>query len=158
MFAGTPALSRIDAQVNQSWNLLGPGSGLPPTNFSVRWTGTLTPTVTGTHTLATRSDDGSQVWVDGVLVVDNAGEHDVRRRSGTIQLSAGQAYDVRIDYVQKTFRASIVLQWILPADDLIAAAGRGRPGTATSCWCACPTSSPRASTGRTSRCPGSRTN
>jgi beta-glucosidase len=121
-FSGTPALIRIDAQVDQSWNLLGPGNGLPTTNFSVRWTGTLTPTVSGTHTLATRSDDGSQVWVDGVLIVDNAGEHDVRRRSGTVDLRAGHAYDLRIDYVQKTFRASIVLQWIQPADDLIAAA------------------------------------
>ena len=88
-FAGAPALTRIDALIDESWVLLGPGDGLPTTNFSVRWTGTLTPTVTGTHTLATRSDDGSRVWIDGVLVVDNGGEHDVRRRSGTIHLDAG---------------------------------------------------------------------
>lgn len=121
-FTGTPALTRIDAEVNASWNLLGPGGGLPATDFSVRWTGTLTPTLTGKHTLASRSDDGSQVWIDGVLVVDNSGEHDVRRRSGTVDLVAGQAYDLRVDYVQNTFRASMILQWILPADALIAAA------------------------------------
>ena len=60
-FSGTPVVTRIDAQIDENWNVVGPGLGLPTTNFSVRWTGTFTPTVTGTHTLATRSDDGSQV-------------------------------------------------------------------------------------------------
>ena len=121
-FAGSPSLTRIDPTASGNWNVVGPGGGLPATNFSVRWSGTLTPTVTGTHTLATRSDDGSQVWVDGALVVDNAGEHDVRRRSGTIELEAGRAYDLRVEYVQYTFRASMVLQWIMPADALLAEA------------------------------------
>ncbi len=121
-FAGSPAYTTIDPGITKSWNTAGPGQGLPTENFSVRWTGTITPTVSGRHTFATRSDDGSTVWVGGTLVVDNSGEHDVRQRSGVIDLDAGRAYDLRVDYVQRTFRASVSLQWILPADALIAEA------------------------------------
>jgi beta-glucosidase len=121
-FAGTPALTRVDKTVSGNWNANGPGSGLPSENFSVRWTGTLTPTTTGQHTLATQSDDDSRVYIGGTLVVDNWGEHDVRQRSAPIDLVAGKAYDIRVEYVQRTFRASVVLQWILPADSLIAEA------------------------------------
>lgn len=118
--AGDPALTRTDPTVSQNWGENGPGHGLPARNFSVRWTGTLTPAASGRHTLATRSDDGSRVYLDGALVVDNSGEHGVRRRWTTVTLRAGRPYELRVEYVQRTFRARIILQWIPPAERLVA--------------------------------------
>lgn len=46
-------------------------------------------TTPGNYTFYTRSDDGSLLFVDGQLVVDNNGNHGVRERSGTISLSSG---------------------------------------------------------------------
>jgi hypothetical protein len=43
----------------------------------------------GVWTFYTRSDDGSQLFVDDLLVVDNDGLHPIQERSGTIELTAG---------------------------------------------------------------------
>ena len=63
--------------------------GAPPQSFSATWSGTLLTPRGGTYTLATESDDGSFVYVDGRLVVDNGDVHPRRRASGTIELARG---------------------------------------------------------------------
>ncbi|MBA3847659.1 MAG: hypothetical protein H0X45_13585, partial [Planctomycetes bacterium] len=44
-------------------------------NFAVRWRGVLRVPVAGTWTLATDSDDGSRLVLDGAQVIDNSGRH-----------------------------------------------------------------------------------
>ncbi|WP_217637572.1 alkaline phosphatase family protein [Cellulophaga baltica] len=46
----------------------------------------------GSYQFSTRSDDGSQLFIDGELVVDNDGDHGVREKSGTIELSKGKHF------------------------------------------------------------------
>ncbi|SIQ29700.1 alkaline phosphatase family protein [Maribacter ulvicola] len=41
------------------------------------------------YNFATRSDDGSQLFIDGDLVVDNDGDHGVRTKNGSIALEKG---------------------------------------------------------------------
>lgn len=43
----------------------------------------------GTYDFALRSDDGSQLFIDGKLVVDNDGDHGVRTKNGNVPLEAG---------------------------------------------------------------------
>lgn len=43
----------------------------------------------GNYQFAIRSDDGSKLFVDGVLVVDNDGDHSVRTKNGSIDLESG---------------------------------------------------------------------
>jgi azurin/glucose/arabinose dehydrogenase/lysophospholipase L1-like esterase len=43
----------------------------------------------GEYEFTTRSDDGSRLYVNGALVVDNDGEHGVRERRGKVELEAG---------------------------------------------------------------------
>lgn len=122
--SGTAVFTRVDGVVGRTWGTNGPGHGIPAEGFSVRWTGTLTARTTGTHTISTRSDDDSWVWVGGSLVVDNGGEHGLRVRSGQVHLLAGRRYTLRVDYVQRTFRASLSFRWLEPADSLVRAAAR----------------------------------
>jgi hypothetical protein len=42
--------------------------------YGVRWTGSVRIDVAGNYAFGTMSDDGSQVWLDGNLIVDNAEE------------------------------------------------------------------------------------
>ena len=44
---------------------------MPGTNYSVKWTGTLTPPTTGTYTFGLTSDDGSRLFINGKQVIDN---------------------------------------------------------------------------------------
>ncbi len=53
----------------------------------------------GIYTFFTRSDDGSNLYVGGVKVVDNDGSHGARTRSGNIALRKG-FHPVRIDYFE----------------------------------------------------------
>jgi 4-amino-4-deoxy-L-arabinose transferase-like glycosyltransferase len=64
-------------------------SSAPPDAFSATWTGSLVAPAAGTYELATESDDGSWVYVDGRLVVDNGGVHPRRRVTGSIELARG---------------------------------------------------------------------
>jgi hypothetical protein len=97
-WTGSPAHAGADmmpstAQMNRRW------SGAPPAAFSVLWTGYLTIGRAGPYRFATTSDDGSWLWVDEQLVVDNGGVHGPETREGQIQLAPG-SHRVRLQFVQ----------------------------------------------------------
>jgi beta-glucosidase len=109
--AGEPKLSRVDPGVDFHWELAAPAPGFPEENFSARWTGTLTPTKTGLYLLAVRSDDGARLYVDGKLVIDNWGDHPPTLKTAQIELVAGKAYDIRLDYYESIIGAQVELLW-----------------------------------------------
>ncbi|MFO1489361.1 MAG: autotransporter-associated beta strand repeat-containing protein [Kiritimatiellia bacterium] len=57
--------------------------------FEGRWIGTYTAPSDGSYTFFTSSDDGSMLWIDGQLVVNNNFAQGVTERSGVITLTAG---------------------------------------------------------------------
>ena len=74
----SPAIaSTIDSQPSTG-HLVDAWHGSPPEVFSATWTGSIVALREGMYTLATVSDDGSSVFVDGRLVVDNGGSHGAR--------------------------------------------------------------------------------
>ena len=83
----------------------------PPTgdgeNFSCQWLGYFKPTTTETYTFFTSSDDASYVWVGSNSIsgftttnstVNNGGLHGTQERSGTIALTAGTNYPLRVQF------------------------------------------------------------
>ena len=91
-----------------------PRSGIAADTFSVRWTGQVRAKVTGTHTFFTLSDDGVRLWVNGVLVIDNWTDHAPTENSGTIALTAGQRYDIRMELYENGGGAVSQLRWSAP--------------------------------------------
>jgi len=71
------------------------GAGFPPpfnsgvTNMESYCSGILNVTNAGTYTFNTSTDDGSMLWVDGTLVVNNNFSQGVTTRSGSITLGTG---------------------------------------------------------------------
>jgi hypothetical protein len=51
----------------------------------------------GTYGFFTNSDDGSKLYVDGKLVVDNDGDHGVLERSGSLNLTKGK-HLIRVEF------------------------------------------------------------
>jgi YVTN family beta-propeller protein len=112
--AGTAALTRSEA-VNFNWGTASPGAGVNADNFSVRWTGTLAPTTTGSYRFQTVSDDGVRVWVNNVQVVNNWTDHSATTNtSGNLSLVAGQRVSIRVEYYEKTGGAQMQLRWRVP--------------------------------------------
>ncbi|HWL89569.1 MAG TPA: glycoside hydrolase family 3 N-terminal domain-containing protein, partial [Polyangiaceae bacterium] len=89
--SGNPAVTTTDGVLDHNWQGNAPVSGIPSQNWSARWTGTLTVPTTGDYHLATNSDDGSRVFVNGALLIDNWGDHGPQTVYGTVHLVAGQS-------------------------------------------------------------------
>lgn len=68
-------------------------------NLQVRWSGRYYAGSAGAHRFELTSDDGSVLYVNGQLVVDNNFSQAPTTRDGTIQLSAGW-HDLTIGYYQ----------------------------------------------------------
>lgn len=66
--------------------------------FSVEWKGFLTPFVSGHWNFWTSSDDGSYVYIDDTMVVNNGGLHGTHERHGSIHLQAGRTYRFQTFY------------------------------------------------------------
>ena len=90
-------LDRVDAQVNFGATTGSfAGTGLLD-QFMVRWTGEIYIPDGGVTTFFVESDDGSRLFVDGVLVVNNDGLHGMSEASGSIQLTEGyHALETRV--------------------------------------------------------------
>jgi hypothetical protein len=58
-------------------------------NFYMRWRGQISIAVDGTYDFKTRSDDGSFVIIDGVIIVNNDGWHGMQDATGSVTLSPG---------------------------------------------------------------------
>jgi beta-glucosidase len=110
-FKGEPTLRRVDPNVNFDWDKVSPAEGFPREYFSVKWTGFLTPTESGTYDMSTKSDDGSKVIIDGQTVVDNWGYHGSISAKGYIKLEKGHRYPIEIDYFQGMGGAEVLFAW-----------------------------------------------
>src|SRR5439155_5705288 len=92
-----------------------PNSGIATNTFSIRWLGqVLTPNSSGSYTFTTTCDDGSRLWVNGTLVVDNWVDQGAIAKNGTITLAANTLYDIVMEFYQNGGAASAVLSWTPP--------------------------------------------
>jgi beta-glucosidase len=115
LLQGSPVFSRVEPRVEFEFgDGKSPDPRLKATDYSVRYTGQLVPTITGGYVLGTTSDDGSRLYIDGHLIADNWGKHGATSVMSTIHLEANRAYALRLDYNQYGGGASLQLGWRLP--------------------------------------------
>ncbi len=102
---------RTDATVNFDWGSGSPDPAIGTDTFSVRWTGQVQPIYNETYTFYTVSDDGVRLWVNGQLVINNWTDHAPTENSGTIALSAGQKYSIKMEFYENGGGATAKLSW-----------------------------------------------
>lgn len=108
-------VSRIDSQVNyvpttDAW----PGLDARFSDtFVSRHTGFIDLPMTGNYTFYLRSDDGSRMFIDNQLLIDNDGQHGMLEKSATRVLTAG-LHEVHIKYFESTGPAGLRLFWSGP--------------------------------------------
>jgi beta-glucosidase len=111
---GEPVMRRTDSDVNFVWAFNGVSPKLK-SNYSVRWTGVLSPLTTGDYILGFTGQDGYRVWIDGDPLVDDWTPH---RPSSTqtkpIHLEKGKTYAVKIEYFETIRSAEAKLVWGVP--------------------------------------------
>jgi hypothetical protein len=72
-----------------------------PQQFAINYTGYINVPVDGQYTFYTSSDDGSNLYLDGVQVVNNDGTHIMTQQSGSIGLQAG-LHAISVGYFNQT--------------------------------------------------------
>src|SRR6185503_14763184 len=111
---GPAATVRTDERINFDWGRYKPVPELNENNFSVRWTGKLTPAESGNYTLGFTADDGARVYLDGQLLVEAWASNPKKTVTKEITLEAGRSYDLRMEYRQNNREANARLVWSYP--------------------------------------------
>ena len=114
-FNTAPTLTRVDTNIDFNWGTGPPDPSISATNFTARWTGAVVPQFNETYTFYTTTDDGTRLWVNGQLLVDEWVDQSATEWSGTIALQAQQRYNIRMDYYQDGGDASATLAWSSPS-------------------------------------------
>ncbi|MEZ6073742.1 MAG: DUF1588 domain-containing protein [Pirellulales bacterium] len=115
-------LQRVDTLIDFDFGHNGPGLGINPQNFCIRWRGALLADVTGSYELIVRSTCSFMCYfgADDRTFIDNhvqSGDQSEFRRS--IVLTGGRVYPLRIDFIQRERKteqppARISLSWRAP--------------------------------------------
>ena len=107
-------LTRVDSTVDFTWGGGSPAPEISANNFSVRWTGTLTPTLTGDYQIGIRTDDGGRLYLDGVKIVDIWSDHGELTSTVTKTFTAGVAHSIIFEFYESGGDATARLVWSVP--------------------------------------------
>jgi beta-glucosidase len=126
--SGQPMLTRIDRNINFNWDKVIPVDGLQRNNYSVRWSGTITPPAAGQYHLGVRVNycyacenaEGFRLYLDDKLLVESGGKTAERGevRQAAVNFEDTQPHLIRLEYLHGTGTAGIDLSWLAPADVL----------------------------------------
>ncbi|MBN2064707.1 MAG: hypothetical protein JW745_07885 [Sedimentisphaerales bacterium] len=123
----TENFSRIDANI-EYWNGSAYYQWQPISscgnNYTVEWTGYIWIAYAGEYGFGTISDDGSQIWINGEMIVDNGegqwydwednlGENDTNEPPAPIYLSVGY-HQIKVMFYEGPSYDGIELWWLLP--------------------------------------------
>jgi len=114
-FTNPPTLVRTDATVNFDWTPGSPDPSISTNDFTVIWTGTVLPQFSETYTFYTTTDDGTRLWVNGQLLVDDWVDQSPTQESGSLALVGGQQYPITMEYYQDQGGAAAALAWSSPS-------------------------------------------
>ncbi|MEP7116406.1 MAG: PA14 domain-containing protein [Acidobacteriota bacterium] len=105
----SPRLVEIDSPGAEDW-LAGVGHRFDGRPYSATWQGWLQVDEAATYTFSVASDDGSWLYLDDALVVDNGGRHAVFERVGAVALTPG-LHRFRLHYFQFDGGTGLMVRW-----------------------------------------------
>ncbi len=111
--SGESVVTRIDEKIDFDWEQKSPDEKINVDKFSARWTGKFIAPKTGRIKIGVKSNDGSYLYINNHLVVNNWGMHGPLLRTTEIDVEKGKAYDIKIEYCEAGNNASVALKWEL---------------------------------------------
>ena len=112
---GTPTLVRLDPAVNFNWGTGSPAPSISVDLFTALWTGQVQPQFNETYTFYTTTDDGVRLWVNNQLIINQWIDQPPSEWNGSINLTAGQRYDIKMAYYENAGGAEAILSWSSPS-------------------------------------------
>jgi beta-glucosidase len=129
-FQGSPAMTRIDQQIEFDWNAASPSKEISASHFGVRWSGTIQVPGAGdynfsftlAHCYPCGDAESVRVYFDGKPLSDQPVPASPYRASGlqpfALHFTDAKPHAIRIEYTHKAklFGAGITLNWMPPID------------------------------------------
>ena len=106
---GDPTFTRTDAKIEFDWGRDSPGSGIEDTFWSAQWTQRASFDV-GTYRFHIIVDDGTRLFVDGRVVIDEWHDSPGNEYIADRKMTAG-GHDLQVDFYQKAYEAKIKVWW-----------------------------------------------
>lgn len=90
---------------------IGLGMQMRPDNFALKFEGSINIVTEGDYTFYLKSDDGSQLYIDGSLVVNNDGLHNSSNEiPGQVTLTAG-SHSIRVTFFEATGDEVLIVKY-----------------------------------------------
>ncbi|MCP4320792.1 MAG: hypothetical protein GY951_04370 [Psychromonas sp.] len=101
-------LRRVDQGVNFDWGYGNPDGIQQSDDFSVQWQGLINLPQDGEYEFVLQSDDGSRLYIDDSVFIDNWGFHGVEEKSNKQYFTRGY-HTLEVDYIEAMGGATIKL-------------------------------------------------
>jgi beta-glucosidase len=104
--SGTPAVTRVDNEVNFDWDINPIPVSTNQSGFSAKWVGQIVVPTSGDYVFKVRGDGGLRFIINGTAIFDNfnspttppVGYGPTPAYSAKATLTAGKTYNIEIDY------------------------------------------------------------
>lgn len=107
-------LIKQEPAIDFDWGKSSPYSEVPGDNFSVRFLSRLTPahsSGTEAYTFYVTANDYAKLYINGNVVVEHWEQGSTNTYTGKFDLTAGEAYDLILEYAEGAGSAFIKLEW-----------------------------------------------
>ncbi|MDR0763090.1 MAG: glycoside hydrolase family 3 C-terminal domain-containing protein [Bacteroidales bacterium] len=112
-------VNRTDANIDFIWGQNSPAEGIDYDNLAIEWNGVLVPEITGKYILAAEAQQEFDLYINDSLTLNIKARHNPQRRHDTVELKAGEAYNIKVKYSQKDTQFSMArLLWSAPSPNM----------------------------------------
>ncbi len=110
---GTPRIRR-EENIHFNPAQQPPDAFIPKGNKSIRWTGVLTPQISGKYEFSFTSDDGFRIFINNERIVDKWIVRSETTDHFNVFLEVGKPYHLVVEYFDAGGSASAILKWKIP--------------------------------------------
>ncbi len=115
---GEPVKTQIDKNIDFYWWDKAPFEPLEDDNFSVRWSGVIIPKESGVYSLGAEGLNSFKIYLEDTLFLEYGNVHSTQKVYDEVNLQAGKAYKIKVEFVEFHGDASMKLLWAPPKTDI----------------------------------------
>lgn len=109
---GAPAAARLDPHVDFFWGKAKPCPEITVRQYSVRWSGALRPSESGSHVFYSRCRNGHyRILIDGRPIIDTWERERNGMHQAELTLEAGRRYDVLVEWRKTRVSGNMKFGW-----------------------------------------------
>lgn len=98
--------------IDKAWGHQSPGCDIPDDFWNARWEGQIEPLYSEDYTFYVTVKDQARLWINNQLIIDAwVGASSGQTHTGSIQLTAGEKVNIRLDYAKRTGDSYVRMEW-----------------------------------------------